>query len=464
MKRQPRPVTSYSLVFLLLLVAGYLALLLSFAVVLPLRLGELLQAFASLEFSWQTFFAWIARTPDGVPGGFLAQLPFVLAAPHDRVLLRLVSVIGAIASCCVLFSFAKRIPIRAPLMVTIAFALLPAQLEMASQGRPAELALLLALLSATQFARLLLKPTLTKAAIYSCLLTCCLYTEPVSFLPAAGYVLFLVRFAGSKMQQTALAYLMPATVLPALLFLPYYTWASPQRSVDWLSEGPAADTFWIWMGLLLCALLLCGIAATMPPSDWPSNKRTILFCLAGGSLVTIMVCWLLDAQAKAAFDPTQVLAALPGLLLLSFAGLEWLFADRRLPATVLLLIVMGLSLPAVIEYANSPGPELSQLAYAIPRRMTNDSCLALVSMHEARSFFLFYEPQLAPRLCKNFFSKRVVLVAYPWVTQEQKQRAESLFQGLNFMPLERLQVAGGEIVVLETEKPAATQSRTSPGK
>jgi hypothetical protein len=454
MKRKERPGAQYSLIFLLVLVAGYLAVLLSLSVQLPLRLGELMQAFASLEFSWQSFFGWIARTPDGVPGGFLAQLPFVLAAPHDRVLLRLVSVISAIAACCVLFRFAKMIPVEAPLLVTIAFALLPAQIEMASQGRPAELALLLAVLSAAQFARVLLKPTIAKAGLYACLLTCCLYTEPVSFLPAAGYVLFLVRFAGSKMQQTALAYLMPATVLPALLFLPYYTWSSPQRSVDWLSDGPAGDAFWIWTGLLLCVLLLCGIAATIPPSDWPASKRTILFCLAGGSIVTITVCWLLDANAKAAFDPAQVLAALPGLLLLSFASLEWLFADRRLPAAVLLLILVGLSLPPSIEYAMSPGPELSQLAYAIPRRLTKDSCLALVQMHEARSFFLFYEPQLAPSLCKNFFSKRVVLVAYPWVTQQQKQRAETLFQGLNFVPVERVQVAGGEIVVLETEKAA----------
>ncbi len=353
---------------------------------------------------------------------------------------------------------------RAPLMVTIAFALLPAQIEMASQGRPAELSLLFSVLSAAQFARVLMKPTIAKALLYALLLTCCLYTEPVSFLPAVGSVLFLVRFAGSKMHQAALAYLVPATVLPALLFLPYYSWASPQRSVDWLNEIPAADTFWIWMGLLLCALFLCGLAATMPRSDWPSNKRTILFCLAGGSIVTITVCWLLDANTKAAFNPTQVLAALPGLLLLSFAGLEWLFPNRRLAAAVLLAIMVGSSLPAIIEYTTSPGPELSQLAYAIPRRMTKDSCLALVSMHEARSFFLFYEPQLEPKLCKDFFSKRVVLVAYPWVTQEQKQRAESLFQGLNFVQLERLHVAGGEIVVLETEKPAVTQSRTSPGK
>jgi hypothetical protein len=43
------------------------------------------------------------------------------------------------------------------------------------------------------------------------------------------------------------------------------------------------------------------------------------------------------------------------------------------------------------------------------------------------------------------------------VTQEQKQRAESLFQGLNFVPVERLHVAGGEIVVLETEKASFTQ-------
>lgn len=451
MKRKQTPAAGYSLIFLLALLAGYLAVLLSFSVLLPLRLGELLQAFASLNFSWQSFFAWIARTPDGVPGGFLAQLPFVLAAPHDRVLLRLVSILSAIASCCVLFRFSERIPLHAPLMVTVAFALLPAQIEMASQGRPAELALLFALLSASQFARVLLQPTIAQAALYACLLTCCLYTEPVSFLPGAGYVLFLVRFAGSKMQQTALAYLMPATVLPALLFLPYYTWASPQRSVDWLSEGPAADTLWIWQGLLLCTLLLFGIASTMPPSDWPSNKRTILFCLAGGSIVTLTVCWLLDANAKAAFEPAQVLAALPGLLLLSFAGLERLFPTRSLPAAVLLLVMVGFSLPACIEYAMSPGPELSQLAYAIPRRMTKDSCLALVSMHEARSFFLFYEPQLAPRLCKTFFNKRVVLVAYPWVTREQKQRAESLFRGLNFVPVERLQVAGGEIVVLETE-------------
>src|ERR1700722_17166931 len=91
--------------FIILIVYGLLVI--STATIMPLRLGEILQAAAFLKFSWHGFFTWIARTPAGAPLHYLIQLPFALAAPDSKIFLRLPSVACALGSAFLFFALTR---------------------------------------------------------------------------------------------------------------------------------------------------------------------------------------------------------------------------------------------------------------------------------------------------------------------------------------------------------------------
>ncbi len=446
------------------------------SLLLPLHLDEILQATAFQQFSWNGLFAWIAHTPGAGPLNYLIQLPFGLLT-NARFILRLPSLLFALGSCYLFFQLAKLIALRRPYWALLAFLLMPIHFYFASQARPFEQGLFLLLLVALCFFRLVETPDVRHAVFYGLALTACLYTEASSFLPAIGYVLFLLRFANGKEERRALWCALPPTVLPLFLFAPYYAWAHPKVDGQWFSENDHLNSFLDnWTGLALGVLLLSGwvggVWAISPQARAAAvvnsspvltlRTRIILFCLAGGALAAISG-GLLSGVRFTAFTPTEILWATPGLILVSFAAWERLpialvrpLAMRvpRLLSPVLAGLLIALCIPADILYLLRPPGDVASLTRLIRPELGEEGCVVFVSEHLSRHLFLLFDPSLEKSECRSFTHPRIILAEHPYVTPAQKRNAELYFRGLNFVESKRQSAAGGSVVTLDDEKNA----------
>jgi hypothetical protein len=461
----------------------YGLLLLVTSLVLPLHLDEVLQAAAFEHFSMKYMFEWIAKTPGGGPLCYLVQLPFALVS-HARFVLRLPSMLFAIGSCFLFFQLTRLIPLRRPYLALLVFLAMPVHYYFAGQARPFEQGLFLLLLAALFFFRLVETPTVRNAVWYALILTAGLYTDLASFIPATGYVLFLLRFASGKSERRALWFALPPTIAPLLAFAPYYAWAHSQRPVAWLTGQPYPGGDWsVWTGAALAVLLLIGLIGgawstfpswrrlmasslmLVPVVPGLQRKRIVLFCLSGGALAALVPA-ATAAVNITAFTPNELLWAIPGLVLVSCAALERLSTlvlppmlavlnpVPRVLSSVLAVLLLALCIPADAYYLFNPPGDLEDLAAAIRPELGPDSCLVFVSEGLSRNLFLLFEPDLETRECRNFNHSRIVLAEHPYIVPADKRNAELYFRGLNFVEKKRQSEADGQVVTLDTDKDA----------
>jgi hypothetical protein len=454
----------------------------------PLRLGEVLQAAAFLHFSWAGFFGWIAQTPRGAPLSYLAQMPFALISPDSQVSLRLASLICALGSGLAFFALAKRIPLQNPMLALILFLAIPTHLAYATQGRPYELGLFLVLLATLSFFTLVNKPNAIRAFTYAILLTACVYTEPSCYLPAVGYVLSLLGFANLKTYRRALWYVLAATVVPLAAYAPYYAWAGVQRSGDWwLTEQfpayavkvPGLEALMsldssglnLWFGIALMGVLLFGLVggvwSAMPLGSYPDGApppradivraRAIVFCLAGGAMVTFLGETAFSGFYSLAFAPYQILWAVPGMILVFCAALDVLV---RLPAMksispaapALCILATLLCVPGDLDYLRTRPADMAKLSALVRPQLTGDACVVFVSERLSKYLFEVFDPGLQKYECQNFFHKRAVLAIHPFVRPDQERDARVFFRGLDFKETHIDSVDGGKVITADAQR------------
>jgi hypothetical protein len=475
-----------ALTFFIILIA-YGLLILGTALLMPLRLGEILQAAAFLNFSWHGFFAWIASTPSGAPLHYLSQAPFALLSLDSKILLRFPSIIFALGSVFLFFSLAKRVPLQYPVFALVLFLAVPTHLSYATQARPYELGLFLMLLATLSFFNLVEKPGFFKSFVYAILLTACLYTQPSCYLPAVGYLLYLLGFANLKTYRRALWYAMAATVLPVMVYAPYYAWAGAQRRGDWLVEqfpayavkvaglqalmslDPEAWSPWFGIGLLglLCFGLVGGILSTLPLGSYPDGappppaplikRRAIVFCLAGGVILTLLAETAVSGWSNSSFAPYQALWALPGLVIVFCAALDALV---RLPAMkglslvnpVFCVLAILLCIPGDFEYVRTQPDDQARLTALVRPQLEGDACVVFVSQRLSRYLFEVFDPGLAKYECQNFFHKRIILAIHPFVRPEQEREARIFFRGLDFEETHRDVLGDGKVITMDTHR------------
>lgn len=439
--------------------------------ILPLRLGEVLQMAGITDVAHIGIFQWIARMPNVAPLNFLAEFPFLAALGNDRFSARIVSFLFAIAACYLFLRWAKRIPLQRPYWVLAAFLVLPLHYMLATRAQPFEQGLFFSLGSALCFFRLVSRPGVLRAAIYAALLTACLYTSPFSFLPAIGLLAALCVFVLRAQQRRALWFVLPATALPVLLFLPYLVWAQPYKDPHWLLEPQSfpGGTPTVWQPLYALAeqgwaacgvafLLLWGLGVALWQAaqfrSTPFGKRRILVCCAGAVVFTIAIALCLDAANGTEFEASQVLWIAPFLVVLVFAGLEYAAGTMRAswPLPIGAIVILGLSAICDIGYLASHPPDIGRVAQLVTPELTGDSCVVFVSERYSKSLFLTFQPQLAAHECLNFFHRKVVLASHPYVRPDQQSDAESFFRALNFVPQKRIHVAGGGQILVMRQK------------
>jgi 4-amino-4-deoxy-L-arabinose transferase-like glycosyltransferase len=458
---------------LVILCLTYFVLTLAVSILLPLRLAELHQTLISLRFSPARFMAGIASIPGAAPLGYFIQLPLAMLGHHTNLLLRLPSILAAVFNCYLIWRLARYTPIKSPLAAAVVFVCLPIQFVAATDSRPFELALLFLLLATNKFHEIMQEPDYRKIAIYCGLLTACIYTEPLAYLPAVGYVLFLPRFADKPAERRALWFILPATVIPVLLYAPYFAWANKLRNSQLLAvKLPFADAdMWLQtlhslapgtlisiVGVVLFVLLAIGfgggVFSSFPIFLWPRRTQINLFCLAGGTLTSIILSAALASAYRISLQPELILFAAPGLVILSFAALDWLTKNntalRPLTYASAASLLAVLCVPALFEYVTTPAPDVGQLVRMTDQNITQNSCIVFVSERESPYFFLLYDPEIWKHECHNFFSKRIILASHPWVKPEQQRDAELFFRGLDFVEKKRVKVDSGLVIVDET--------------
>ena len=354
--------------------------------------------------------------------------------------------------------------------------LVPVHFELSFQALQFEQALFLVVLATDCFFRLISRPNVQTALLYGCCLTLCVYTARYSFLPALGYLVFLLRFVNRAQERRAIWYALGATAVPVLLFLPYGLWAHSYQDPNWLTDAPAAATAPVYLralrswaterwasyclDLLFTMALLAGTWISFRFITGSITKRIRLFVLSGGVVSAILAGLALDFSIGWRFNSSHLLWTTPALVILSFAALEFVAKQTRFRtlAQAAALSVIAVCAIADVQYlwppaASEPREDLQSLAALVPAQLSGDACVVFVSERLSRQLFLLFEPQLDKRECLNFFHSRIVLASHPYVTPEQQHDAESYFHGLNFAESKRLRAGGGQIVVMQQPTP-----------
>jgi len=474
-----------ALAFFLILIF-YGLLIFGTALFLPLHLSEITQAAAFLNFRWTSFIDWIGQTPGGAPLHYFSELPFALFAPDTKALLRVPSVICALGSVFCFFALTKRVPLQHPILALLLFLVIPTHLMYATQARPYELSLFLLLIATLLFFSLVDQPSVLMALAYAFLLTACLYAQPSAYLPAIDYTLALLGFANVKSYRRALWYALAATVVPLIAYMPYYLWTVGRRRGDWLTEQFPALNIKVagvqammsldagsnpWFGVALLSVLLIGvigaIISVMPLASYVEGapappaalvqRRAVVFCLAGGALVTLLGQAAVSGWSGAAFMPYQIMWALPALVVVFCASLD---ALMRVPAMksfsllspALAIIAMLLCIPGDVEYVKTEPPDMAKLAALVRPQLGGDTCVVFVSQRLSRYLFEVYDPSLSKYECQNFFHKRVVLAVHPFVRPEQEREARLFFRGLDFEETHREILGDGKIITMDSTR------------
>ncbi|MGH9610354.1 MAG: hypothetical protein ACRD34_11860 [Bryobacteraceae bacterium] len=437
----------------------------------PLQLGEILQIVGVTGLTHTGLFDWIASTPDSAPLNFLAQFPLLALFGNTRFGARILSFVFALAACYLFLRWARRIPLQRPCLALAAFLLLPLHYLLATKAQPFEQGLFLSLAATLCFFSLIGRQTVLRAAMYAGLLLLCLYTSPYSFLPAVGLLAALFVFVNRAHERRALWFVLAATAVPVLLFLPYLVWAHGHTAADWLFEPasfPAGTPTFLqplyalaaqgWAACGLAFLFLWALAVGVwYAARWPTaamGKRRILVCCLGAAVFTIVLTLCFDAANGRAFAARHVLWIAPDLIVAAFLGLERvgkLLRSRR-PVLTGALAILALSAASDIAYLSSNPPDIGREANQVVPELTGDSCVVFVSEHYSESLFLVFQPQLAAHECMNFFHRKIVLASHPYVRPDQQSDAESFFRGLNFIERKRIHVAGGQIVVMQQKR------------
>ena len=435
--------------------------------VLPLWLPEILQLIGTTRSSYPAVLDWVKATPHAAPLGYFTQFSVMAILGHSAWAARLPSVAFALGSCYLLWRLAKGIGIQQPILALVLFLLLPIQYRFAVEATVFEEALFFSILAALCFRALVETPTIANAGRYALALTLCLYTEPLSFLPAAGYMLFVLAFIARKEMRLALWHILPATALPVLLYAPFFAWARKLQLPNWLlatDNYSFLPTTWPMLfrdltgggdvGYVLTAIVLVGaLVATWRAfrlTGAAHAKRVALFCLLGGVFSTVVVVLVLDNASELPFSPSQFLWAAPGLIILLTAALDWVAARSKYLAYAVAAVFIGLSVAGDYTLLTTRAENVAKLTAQVAPELRDDSCVVFLSegMLTHEMFFVF-NPSLRSRECTHFFHHRILLLSHPYVRLDQQRDGETYFRGLDFVETKRIAAGDGLLLVLE---------------
>jgi hypothetical protein len=433
---------------------------------MPVSVDEILRLAGTSQSSFGAVLAWVKQVPGAAPLGDLLQFCILAVIGHSKLAVRLPSLACAVASCYFMWKLARQTALQQPLLAVLVFMLLPLAFRYEVSARPFALGILLLICATICYLRLLSAPTLKNAAAYALLLLACLYTDPFAYLPAAGYLLLLLGFIARADKRRAFWYALPSTVVPLLLFLPYFFWSHPFENPRWLFDHdhvPFSDAIYLHVvralggggatAYVLSAILIAAAAIacwrSFQLTEAAFSKRVALFCLFGGVLSTIVITLIIDGTYNILFSPDQVVWVTPALCILTVAALDWLNQKAAVAGLAVAALLLVLCLYRNAEYIATRKEDVRAIDERLRPLLTGDACLVFVSQGLSKTVLTYFDPMLGSKECFHFFHKRIVLASHPYVRPDQQEDAESFFRGLNFHVVDHADVGTGTIVVMD---------------
>ena len=348
----------------------------------PLWADELLQLTGAREGNWTALFHWAQILPGGTPLPLALQKLSIAIFGWSNWALRLPAAVFGIASAALFARLCqgKRVPL------TI-FLAMPMLFRYATEARMYSEALFFVLLVWVARGRVLR----SAAAVLA------MYSSPFTLFA----ILPLAPFAGT---------------VSAAAFLP---WVIVQQGVQ-QAQGSLAVYQFSWTQLIPGELSGGGYACTLPllllagmgwhQLRWPMTVGT----LVGPPLA--------DAVRGYFFAARQWLFALPPLILAAGSA-------SHLPvARCLLLIFFAGAAVKDVRQTFFAKEDWGAAANSLSKELSNGGCL-IVAPPEQLSYYSFYQPSLAHRLCANGARGIMVLADSPYTTLAERRRAEAGLRG-----------------------------------
>ena len=361
------------------------ALLIAYAVtvvavlgVRPLWADELLQLTGAREGSWTALFHWAQILPGGTPLPLALQKLSIASFGWSNWALRLPAAFFGIASAALFVRLCQ-----ARLVPLALFLAMPMLFRYSTEARMYSEALFFVLLVWVARGR----ASRTVASVLA------LYSSPFTLFA----ILPLAPFAA---------------IVSAIAFLP---WVIRQHGVQ-QAQGSLAVYQFSWSQLLPGELSGGGYACTVPllllaGMGW----RKQLWPMTAGA---IMGPPLADAVRGYFFAARQWLFALPPLILA--AG----YASHLPAARCLLLIFFAGAAVKDVRQTFFAKEDWGAAAKAISNELSNGGCL-VVAPREQLSYYSFYQPGLAYRLCATGEHGTIVLADSPYTTLAEQEQAQA---------------------------------------
>jgi len=390
----------------------------------PLWLDELQQLGSARQRTIHQIVEWAKLNPAAVPLPYIVQQAFIAWFGFSTVVARAPAAIASVL-CGIVFAWLLAKPLADArgsetarlvlLWPTVLFLAAPLQFRYALEARGYSLGLLFSLLTLLIFLDLCRRPSIGLAVLYGLAIALGLYSQPFSFLPVAGQLIWLMgRSADRSVRKHALL----AAAVACATFVPWYLEQADAKRhyaqmavyfFSWRQVTPWTLLHEFPGGGYLPSIALFAMAAyALSRGSFKNPLEQLLLCMA---VVSTGAPILADAVDGYFFAARQLLFALPAILLLAGVGLDRLYADRRrvwaFAALAVFLIPAGLK-----DYRGAvvPKDDLAATGDRIESELRPEMCV-LVAPRNQIAYYSFFHPDLELRACPERPDSAVVLAA-----------------------------------------------------
>lgn len=385
----------------------------------PIWLDELLQLRGTRDHTFAETLQWAFQNAGGVPLPYLTQKLVLDAFGYSTFVARLPAAVFSILSGAAFLVLSWQMKLPAPRVALLIFLFVPLQFRYGTEARGYSGGLFFCVASFCMLMRLRTRVDARYVILYWLSLVLGLYSQPLSFLIAAGQGAWaLVSQAGVRFKLTVAA----AIGAAGLSFLP---WVLVERHLQ--SQFGTMGAFWFSADQLsrfafvrelagdgyLCSIPLLLLAAAGLRSG--SMQPVVRSLLAATALAGLAGPMLTDALANYFFASRQLIFAIPPLAALASVGAYdlWRNGQRLVSAVLVTALTVGATMRDYRQ-ATTPVEDWEAAADAIVHRLQQNGCVQPAPPDHI-NFYAFFRPGLRPRECTPAtYADRIVTVTSPY--------------------------------------------------
>ncbi len=398
--------------------------------------------------------AYAAQSAGGVPLGFLYTRTSIRTLGYSQFSARLPSILFSAGACAAVFVLALRLGLRYPMLAVLVFVGLPLQFRYALEVRPYSAVLCIAGWSTIAFLRMVDRPQIPRALLYSALLLVGLYTQPYSFLVALAHFGWLAlnwRKTGSRV----LIVTGSSVGLSALLFLPWMQFATSQWRAEIASYaaqggfGPKEVQLIVkeLVGFGYLGTLLIAVPAFLGWRALDPERRSLWALLIAIPILGAIAGNLAFGYFFASRQFIWVLVPLSILAARGFENAHWVAARCWAVALV------AASLYADVQAFRRPREDWEAAASAITAKLAESRGCLMLAPPRSLDMYLFFEPALKESLCGTALdpARPVVLAYSPYESAASYRSATERLQSESWKAIGEQVFHGPKIIFFRRE-------------